>query len=85
MNSYPYPVEFVFQTEKDSVFKFVPNRGTVSALKKTEIKIHHDFLDLPEGGGRVEESVKLKVANGVKIDMKCVSFVPECFLISKPN
>ena len=52
---------------------------------KLEVKIVHNFLGLPEGGGRVEESMKLKILNGSKIDFKCVAVVPECLIISKPN
>ena len=67
------------------MFKFTPSKGIVEPNGKAEIKIIHDFTGLPEGGGRMEESIKLKIHNGVRIDFKCLSVVPECLIISKPN
>ena len=72
-------------TDKESLFKFNPPKGVMEPNSKLEVKIVHNFLGLPEGGGRVEENVKLKVFNGVKIDFRCVAVVPECHIISKPN
>lgn len=69
-------MEYCFHFEKESLFKMNPWKGKIGPNGREEIKIVHDFLGIAEGGGKAEEIIKLKIKNGVKLDIKCLSIVP---------
>ena len=52
---------------------------------KMPIEISHNFLSLPEPGGKVEENLKLKITHGKSSYLKCTSIVPECSCVCKPQ
>ena len=64
-NTYPYEVNFEFKNQ--NYFQVEPTEGSLRGNSKLDVKISHSFLRVSEGGGKIEENLKLKIKNGKKI------------------
>lgn len=64
-NIHPYEVHFMFKNQ--NYFQVEPAEGILKGNSRMEIGVIHCFLRASEGGGKIEEILKLKIKNGRKL------------------